>query len=194
MLLVALRSRLFAEWMKRIKGVAIGTDVGIHGLARVKKAKGATITLGKGVTLTSSKRTNPLLSEPVILSALTPQSEISIGDYAGLSGVRIVARKKVSIGSHTVVGPGSVFYDSSVHHYDEATGWRGDGSYRANEILVGERCYIGMRCIILKGVSIGDRCVVAAGTVVDRDIPAGHLAKGNPMSYTPLPTHRGGPQ
>ena len=50
-----------------------------------------------------------------------------------------------------------------------------------------------MRCIILKGVTIGDDCVIAAGTLVNRDIPSGHLAIGNPATITPLPERLGGP-
>lgn len=44
-----------------------------------------------------------------------------------------------------------------------------------------------MGSIILKGVTIGDNCVIAAGSVITKDVPAGHLAQGNPATYTPLP-------
>lgn len=39
---------------------------------------------------------------------------------------------------------------------------------------------IGTRCIILKGVHIGDRCIIGAGSVVVKDIPADSIAAGNP--------------
>jgi acetyltransferase-like isoleucine patch superfamily enzyme len=45
---------------------------------------------------------------------------------------------------------------------------------------IGARCHIGAMCIIYPGVTIGDGCIVAAGSVVTRDLPAGSLATGNP--------------
>jgi len=47
-------------------------------------------------------------------------------------------------------------------------------------IVVGRHVWIGMRAIILKGVTIGDGAVIAAGAVVTRDVPPGCLAAGVP--------------
>lgn len=48
------------------------------------------------------------------------------------------------------------------------------------ETRIGDRCQIGAHTIIFPGVTIGDGCIVAAGSVVMRDIPAGSLVFGNP--------------
>lgn len=48
------------------------------------------------------------------------------------------------------------------------------------EVRVGDRCFIGARSIILPGVVIGDEVVVAAGTVVTKDVPSNSLVVGNP--------------
>jgi len=45
---------------------------------------------------------------------------------------------------------------------------------------IGERCQIGAHSIIFPGVTIGDGSIVAAGSVVMRDVPPGSLAAGNP--------------
>ena len=45
---------------------------------------------------------------------------------------------------------------------------------------IGERCFIGGHSLILPGVTIGDGCVVGAGSVVTRDVPAGSIVAGNP--------------
>jgi acetyltransferase-like isoleucine patch superfamily enzyme len=45
---------------------------------------------------------------------------------------------------------------------------------------IGARCHIGAMCIVYPGVQIGDGCIIAAGSVVTRDIPAGSLVTGNP--------------
>ncbi len=45
---------------------------------------------------------------------------------------------------------------------------------------IGRRCFIGARSMIMPGVVIGDGCVVAAGSVVTKDVPAGSIVAGNP--------------
>jgi acetyltransferase-like isoleucine patch superfamily enzyme len=48
------------------------------------------------------------------------------------------------------------------------------------KVLIGRRCFIGVGAFILPGVNIGDDCIIGAGTVVTKDIPAGSLAVGVP--------------
>lgn len=45
---------------------------------------------------------------------------------------------------------------------------------------IGRRCFIGARSILLPGVTVGDGSIVAAGSVVTRDVPAGSIVGGNP--------------
>ncbi|NYF58221.1 DapH/DapD/GlmU-related protein [Micromonospora purpureochromogenes] len=47
-------------------------------------------------------------------------------------------------------------------------------------ITVGDDVYIGVRSIILPGVTIGDRCIIGAGSVVAKDVPANSVAAGVP--------------
>ena len=50
----------------------------------------------------------------------------------------------------------------------------------ARPIRIGSDVWVGGGAIILPGVTIGDRSVIGAGSVVTRDIPAGVVAVGNP--------------
>lgn len=52
--------------------------------------------------------------------------------------------------------------------------------FSAKPIIIGKDVWIGAKCIILKGVKIGDGAVLGAGSVVTRDIPAFSVAVGNP--------------
>lgn len=45
---------------------------------------------------------------------------------------------------------------------------------------IGRNCFIGAHSIILPGVTIGDGSIVAAGSVVNRDVPPGSIVGGNP--------------
>jgi acetyltransferase-like isoleucine patch superfamily enzyme len=56
----------------------------------------------------------------------------------------------------------------------------------ARPISIGRGVFVGSRAIILKGVTVADRAVIGAGAVVTKDVPARHLAVGNPARITPL--------
>ena len=51
---------------------------------------------------------------------------------------------------------------------------------RRTNVKIGKQCFIGARCVILPGVTIGDKCVVAAGSIVTKDVPSGYVVAGNP--------------
>ena len=45
---------------------------------------------------------------------------------------------------------------------------------------IGRRCFIGARSMILPGIRVGDECIVAAGSIVTKDVPARCIVAGNP--------------
>ena len=51
---------------------------------------------------------------------------------------------------------------------------------RERDVHIGDNCFIGAYSLILPGVTIGDQCIVAAATVVARDVPSNCLVAGNP--------------
>jgi acetyltransferase-like isoleucine patch superfamily enzyme len=54
------------------------------------------------------------------------------------------------------------------------------GPYEFKPVTIGDGVWIGARTVVLPGVSIGQGCVISAGTVVTRDMPANSLIAGNP--------------
>lgn len=83
----------------------------------------------------------------------------------------------VTIGSRTLFGPGVQVY-TATHPLDYQE--RATGLEYAKPISIGEDVWVGGGAIICPGVSIGDRAVIGAGSVVTKDIPADTLAAGNP--------------
>ena len=83
----------------------------------------------------------------------------------------------VKIGSRTLFGPNAQVY-TATHptNYQE----RASGVEFAKPITIGEDVWIGGGAIICPGVSIGDRTIIGAGSVVTKDIPADVFAAGNP--------------
>lgn len=84
---------------------------------------------------------------------------------------------QVSIGSRTLFGPNVQIY-TATHPMDHRE--RASGLEYAKQIVIGEDVWIGGSAIICPGVTIGDRTVIGAGSVVTKDIPADVLAAGNP--------------
>jgi maltose O-acetyltransferase len=84
---------------------------------------------------------------------------------------------RVAIGSHTLFGPAVQIYTAS-HPLDAAE--RRTGLELAKPISIGSDVWVGGGAIICPGVTIGDRTVIGAGSVVTRPIPADVFAAGNP--------------
>lgn len=83
----------------------------------------------------------------------------------------------VSFGDNVFIGPNCGFY-TACHPLDAQE--RNRGVEFARPISIGNNVWIGAQACILPGVSIGDNCVIGAGSVVCSDIPANSLAVGNP--------------
>lgn len=84
---------------------------------------------------------------------------------------------KVTIGSRTLFGPNVQVY-TATHPMDYKE--RAAGLEYAKPITIGEDVWVGGSVVICPGVTIGDRSVIGAGSVVTKDIPANVFAAGNP--------------
>jgi len=84
---------------------------------------------------------------------------------------------QVTIGDRTLFGPNVQVY-TATHpmNYKE----RASGLEYAKPIVIGEDVWIGGSVVICPGVTIGDRSVIGAGSVVTKDIPSDVFAAGNP--------------
>lgn len=180
-----------AMWY-RLRGIEVGKNTFISGFPWLCRRQGGRIIIGDKVTLHSKRRYNTLITNPISISTVTPEAVVELHENCGMSGCKIVCANKVSIGKYTIIGPDTIIYDVKEHDYEESRGWFSCKKRIGKPIIIGEKCYIGMRCIILKGVTIGDNCVISAGTIITKDVPAGHLASGNPAVYTPLTKRNGG--
>ena len=84
----------------------------------------------------------------------------------------VVARKEISIGSNTLVGPNVCIYD-----HDHSFGAEGiiKHEYKYGEINIGNNVWIGAGAIILRGTTIGNNSIIGAGCVVSGNIPNNSL-------------------
>ena len=91
----------------------------------------------------------------------------------------------VTIGSNVLFGPSVQIY-TSTHPIDAAD--RRNWLESAERVTIGSDVWVGGGAIICPGVTIGDRSVIGAGSVVSRSIPSDVLAGGNPARIIrPIP-------
>jgi acetyltransferase-like isoleucine patch superfamily enzyme len=167
-----------------LSGVQYGRDLRTWGGLILNIFPGSTVVIGDYVSIISDPwRSNASpVSTRTRFRTFTPSSKIAIGDHVGLNGTSITARsREIRIGAHTKVAPNVIIVDSDFHRaWPPEARDRYPGSEEDVGVSIGEHCWIGMNTIILKGVTIGDNSVIAAGSVVVKDIPRDSLAGGIP--------------
>ncbi len=102
------------------------------------------------------------------------------------SGVKILDLAPVFIGECVQIGP-NVVISTAGHPFDLAERVLPIAS--ANPIKIGDNVWVGANAVILDGVTIGDRSVIGAGSVVTKDIPPDCVAVGNPCRVIKTITH-----
>jgi acetyltransferase-like isoleucine patch superfamily enzyme len=102
---------------------------------------------------------------------------VEIGDACLMSpGARISASDEIVIGDGCMMAHGSYITDSDWHGiYD-----RVNRDETVKPVRLGNNVWLGDRSTVLKGVTIGDNSIVAASSVVTKDIPANVIVAGNP--------------
>lgn len=103
-------------------------------------------------------------------------AHLKIGSGAMNHSATIDCFDKITIGNGVIIGENVKIRDSDGHQISY------DGKVKSVSapIEIGNHVWIGMNSIILKGVTIGDGSVIAAGSIVTKDIPSGCLAAGVP--------------
>lgn len=166
------------------KNCTIGNDVVIYRETKISN-------------LTTDKKKILIGDESVINGMLTlyPFGEkIDIGKntYIGI-GTRIWAMGKIEIGNNVLIAHNVNIIDNNSHsteskiREDELNYTMNNGFPKKNIFKVGignikirDNVWIGMNSIILKGVEIGENVIVAAGSVVTKNIPPNNMVAGNP--------------
>lgn len=167
-------------------GLELGKDVTACGPVIVGRWPGSRIRIGDGASLVSSARraTACTLYAPVRLRTFSAAASIELAEGVQLSGTAITARSHcIRIGEHAMIAPNCVITDSDFHAPWPPERRRTDpGFERDAPVSIGRHVWIGMGCVILKGVTIGDGAIVAAGSVVTRDVAPGAVVGGIPAS------------
>lgn len=140
----------------------------------------STIKIGNSFTSRSGESSGivPITSKIMVRDG----GQLVIGNNCGISNTVILCKKSITIGNNVLVGGGCMINDSNHHSLDwHERGTPADKSNAASApIKIGDYAFIGARSIIQKGVTIGEKAIIAAGSVVVKDIPPLCIAGGNP--------------
>lgn len=104
---------------------------------------------------------------------------LSLGDNSGL-GINCKIQGTVTIGDNVMMGPDVLIYTTNHEFKCKDVPIQQQGYQAEKPVSIGNDVWIGARVIILPGVHIGDGCVIGAGAVVTKDIPAYCVCAGNP--------------
>lgn len=133
-----------------------------------------------GKRLTTGRRcrieVNGVFDEPAIVFG----ENVNIGD-----DVRIAAAEKIQIGNNVLIGSKVLIIDNSHGVYkgenqDSPDTPPNQRSIYTSPIMIGNNVWIGESAIIQMGVTIGDGAIIAANSVVTKDVPAEVIVGGTP--------------
>ncbi len=169
--------RLLFLW----SGIRWGNNWRIYGIPIIQKNRYSTLEIGARLMLRSSTHSNPLApNRPVVLSTISAQARLEIGDDFGMTGGSVVCKSHIKIGNRVAVGANSIIADTDFHPLDPDERRRDFLAGATAPVVIEDDVFVGMQSIILKGVTIGSGSVVGAGSVVTRNVPPGVVVAGNP--------------
>lgn len=143
--------------------------------------------IGDGFVMTSGGGWNPLTRGQRAHVHIESGGELVIGNNVGMSSPTIWCARCITIGDNTKVGACCMIMDTDCHSLDyivrrEEYKISKDlhNNASVSPVLIGQDVMIGANVTILKGVTIGDRAIIGACSVVTKDVPSDCIAAGNP--------------
>jgi acetyltransferase-like isoleucine patch superfamily enzyme len=109
----------------------------------------------------------------------SPEAVIRIGHHVMLTGTRFGCAQLIEIGDNVSLSD-SRLMDTDFHSIEASSVPRYNTTGRSKPILIGANAWIGAGSMILKGVTVGEHAVVAAGAVVVSRVPPRSVVLGNP--------------
>jgi len=128
------------------------------------------LTIGEGTLL-----------EPGCWLTLAPAARIEIGEGCFLNrNTMLAALGEISIGDHVMFANGCFVGDADHRFDDPDTPITWQGFTSKGPVRIGSNSWFGVNCVVTSGVTIAERCVIGANSVVTTDLPPGSIAAGAP--------------
>jgi maltose O-acetyltransferase len=178
----SLWSRLARLWAQRGLLGKIGAALNARWYLRGASARGARVTLvgrpkvvNQG-TMTFGERVRLDSTVAKMELVALPGGHLEIGNNVFINyGSSLVSSKHVKVGDDCLIGTHVMVMDCDFHRVEDKR-WDTTGE----TIILEDRVWLGNRSIVLKGVTVGHDAVVAAGSVVTKDVPPRTVVAGVP--------------
>ncbi len=150
--------------MVYLRGVHVGRSPIVWGRPIIEVAE---LVIGDSFNLQSKYRR----------TRLAGTGAIRIGDRVFINhGATIIAKVAVTIGDDVLVAEDVWIADYHGHGIEGRAGV-------PSPVTIGDGCWIGLRAVVMPGVTIGARSIVATGSIVTRDVPAETIVAGAPARH-----------
>ena len=177
-----LRIKLYPHINRMIlkaNGVVFGKNLQIPG--KVTWAIwGSKVSIGDNFYLSSGNGVNHITSNLQADVYVESQAMLAIGNNVGMSSTRIRVHESVTIGDNVKIGGCVLITDTDAHPMDYVVRRSSNEGTKSAPVVIEDDVWVGAHCIILKGVTIGARSIIGAGSVVTNSIPVDCVAAGNP--------------
>jgi acetyltransferase-like isoleucine patch superfamily enzyme len=166
----------------KANGVQIKGKVRINGVPYIRNH--GQLVFNDKTVINSGIRANPLTDNKSVF-VTTQTGKIIIGKNVGISNSAMISWRSITIGENVMIGSGCLIMDTDFHPLRLVDRCQADYHHLVNTkpVVIKPGVFLGAKCIVLKGVVIGENSIVGAGSVVGRDIPDNEIWTGNPVRF-----------
>lgn len=170
---------LYNKIVLAYRHVSYGKNLKIHGRIFCVSNRRDGIVIGDDVSINSSLSSNPIGGDSRTILFAKGNGTIRIGNNCGISNATIFSTESITIGDNVRIGGGTKIYDTDFHWLDLERRLHEEGGV-TKPVLIKDGAFVGAQVVILKGVTIGEKSVIGAGSVVTKSVPDGEIWGGNP--------------
>jgi acetyltransferase-like isoleucine patch superfamily enzyme len=167
-------TRLYFSW----HGVTVGERLLTRSLPWCRRYGNSRIDIGDDFAVNNRFAENPAGVVHRVALWAANGSVLQIGNNVGMSGAIIHAYRSITIGDRCLLGANCIIYTTDFHPIHPLH--RDTGVPASAPVTLEDDVWVGANAIILKGVTIGRGSIVAAGSVVTKNVPRGVIVGGNP--------------
>lgn len=163
----------------RSYGAVLGKNIQIPGKVHWL-IRGGKVCIGDNLYFSSGDAVNPIGSNLQGAIYVEGGASLTIGNDVGMSSTRMWIHESVTLGDNVKIGACVLITDTDAHPLDYLARRTSNEGTKSAPIEIEDDVWVGAHSIILKGVTIGARSIIGAGSVVTKNIPPDCVAAGNP--------------
>jgi acetyltransferase-like isoleucine patch superfamily enzyme len=173
-------------WIKLQGNGVEFSSLSSNGVPMIDVEMGGVLHFGKNFRMNNGKYYNKIGRQQASMFIVTKNGSVTFGDNVGVSSSAFFCTLKIEIGNNVKIGGNCVFYDTDFHSLNFLDR-RDDKTDKLNNksapLIIKDDVFIGSHCTVLKGITIGERSIIGAGSVVCKSIPPDEIWGGDPIVF-----------